>query len=398
MKQLIVPVAIIIALIAFFIIIDRKEFSGNVQKIAHVLPAETKTVAEVKPAEIKTVETKSAAETKSVEAKPVVEETKTDNPTESKPMGAEMSEEKTKPAAVPVLTKEQADALVERMKQEEEDAKKRGCVFYEDCFSSARNTNASANIQQTDNWSYVQRNDSSNATSLAKKQDYFTIESEAPLEYSFLEPLLEHTIYTYTLCCSARGEGTIVLSQNGQKEKFKEFSINTKVFETVACVLGDGTSLNKTIVPTISFQGDLQIESITLYQKKIKEQRTICLGSIEDISSVPDITKSDYPDCYYTAKLVVKEILDGTPAPQNIQLLIPAFLDNKIDPLSTIMKKGNWKVSIRPFSLATKEEQEIEQVDEIEAYLYTPYILVAATTSDIPETNASGIPILEGNG
>ena len=151
------------------------------------------------------------------------------------------------------------------------------------------------------------------------------------------------------------------------------------------------------IIPTISFQGNLEVESITLYQRDISNgQRTICLGSIESISGVPDIKKSNYPDCYYTAKFVVKEILDGKPVPRNIQMLIPAFLNKKIDPLSLIMKKGDWKVSIRPFSLASQTEQEIEQVDEIESYPYTPYILVAAIPSRIPEATESGIPILEG--
>ena len=160
--------------------------------------------------------------------------------------------------------------------------------------------------------------------------------------------------------------------------------------------MGDGSSLDTKIVPSITFQGDLQVESITLYQKEIHDQWTVCIGKIEDISNVPDIEQANYPDCYYTARFVVKDILDGKPAPQKIQLLIPAFLESRIDPLSTIMKKGYWKVSIRPFSLATKKEQEIEQVDEIESYLDTPYILVSAIAGNISEFYTSCIPVLEG--
>ena len=256
--------------------------------------------------------------------------------------------------------------------------------------------NVSFNIQQTVNWNYVAKDGESDTASIAKKmQNHFIISSEKPVEYVFSEPLYEYTIYQYSLCCDVKGNGKVILSQKDGKG-FKDFSIDSNIFETLVYTLGNGESFNTAIVPSISFQGDIQVESVSLQQKELNNQRTVCLGSIESISNVPDIKNANYPDCYYTAKLVVKDILDGNPAPQNIQLLIPAFLNNKIDPLSTVIKKGDWKVSIRPFSLASEEEQEIEQVDEIESYLFTPYILVAASPCSIPELTVSGIPILEG--
>ena len=297
------------------------------------------------------------------------------------------------PFAVPVVTAEEAKTLIDKIETEHEESLKRGWVFHEENFVFS--VNASPKILQTFNWRFVPKNEEEEANSSAKYLDYFTITSETPLEYHFVEPLLEQTLYSYTLCCSAKGKGTIVISQKGGKDS-KEFPIDSKTFETAVYRLGDGSTLNTKIEPEISFRGNLKIESITLHQKELNNQWTVCLGSIEEISNVPDIRQANYPDCYYTAKFVVKDILDGRPVPQNIQLLIPAFLNNKIDPLSKKMKQGEWKVSIRPFSLATKEEQEIEQVDEIESYLLTPYILVAATAYVIPELTVSGIPILEG--
>ena len=390
MKQIVLPVVIVVGLIVFFVIVDKKEFNhydGNLSAekksaVTNVGNKKPKTVSFSRVPPTTTTEpsgTTNAAATKHNEN----EISTTENKLEAKPI----------PVAVPVLSPAEAKALIERMGTEREEAKKRGWIFYEDRFFSVQN--AAANIQQTVNWIYAPKDNDSESTSYAKTEDYFTIKSKTPLEYHFVEPLFEHTIYNYTICCSARGNGKIIIFQKG-KNDFKEFSIDSNYFETVACVLGDGSSLNTQIIPAITFQGDLQIESITVYQKEINHQWTVCLGSIEDISNIPDINKSNYPDCYYTAKFVIKNILDGMPAPQNIQLLIPAFLDNKITPLSTIMKKGDWKISIRPFSLATKEEQEIEQVDEIESYLLTPYILVAADSNSLPEFNASGIPILEG--
>ena len=82
MKQLIVPIAIIVALIAFFVIIDRKEFSrhDDVQTVQSESPTsnrkptvsvpETKPVTDVKPA----VEAKPVAEAQPVtDPKPVTE-------------------------------------------------------------------------------------------------------------------------------------------------------------------------------------------------------------------------------------------------------------------------------------------------------------------------------------
>ena len=131
MKQLIVPVAIIVALIAFFVIIDRKEFNrhDDVQTVQSessmtnrkptVSVPETKPITEVKP----TVETKPVAETKPVtDSTPVTEANpkKDAKPAETKPVAetkpaetvAEAKlEDNPAPAAVPVVTAEEAEKL-----------------------------------------------------------------------------------------------------------------------------------------------------------------------------------------------------------------------------------------------------------------------------------------------
>ena len=404
MKQLIASIAIIVVLIVFFVFVCRQDFnhhdaaqtvqsgSSTTNRKPSVSVPEMSPFTGVTPA----IETMPAPEFKPmadqpavIEAKPVAEA----KPVDTMPFAKTKSEEKPVPAAVPVCSPEEAGLLAEKQEKEREETKKRGWVFYEEKFVTMRNV--SSNIQQTENWNYVAEDGESDTAPVAKKQDYFSIKTEKPIEYVFSEPLYEYMMYQYSLCCSVKGEGVVTLSRKGGDTP-KEFSIHSNTFEMLAYTLGNGESFDTRIVPSITFKGDMQIESITVQQKEIFNQGTVCLGSIESISNVPDINKTDYPDCYYTAKLVVKDILDGNPAPQNIQLLIPAFLNNKIDPLSAVMEKGNWIVSIRPFSLATEKEQEIERVDEIESYLFTPYILVAASPGNIPELTVSGIPILEG--
>ena len=142
MKQLIVPIAIIVALIAFFVIIDRKDFySGDDVTVQQETvtgqpptvttlkpvgqPAETKPV-EVKPTETNPVEAKPVIETKPTKTRPAesvpVAETKpaTTKPTETKPVAdhppvtmKESRKNKDKPVAIPVATREEAIRLNE---------------------------------------------------------------------------------------------------------------------------------------------------------------------------------------------------------------------------------------------------------------------------------------------
>ena len=306
-----------------------------------------------------------------------------------------------RPVAVPVLTQEEADALLEKMKQEEDDAKRRGIVFFQEKFlvvqgiADRKDDLMYKNIQETPNWTIVQKDIEGDAPNARKQGDYFSIQSNIPLDYSFVFPLSEHTMYCYTLSASAKGNGKVVLQEKNSDLK-QDFNVDSQMFETFVLPLGKANTFSQKIIPIVSFSGDLQIESITIQQKKINTDRTVCLGTIEAISKVPDIKKANYPDCFYTAQFLTKEIIDGTPIPETIQLLIPAFRNSKIDPLSKLMRKGNWKIAIRPFSSAPDDEQEIEQVDDLESYEFTPYILVDAITSDIPALHVSGIPILEG--
>ena len=398
MKQRIVLVAIIAVLVVFNIVRSGGfDPHDDAQTVRSPTTDRRNTTAEANPVESRPAAQTIAAETETAgdmpaDANPV---THSKPVTDAKPHIKEKPENTIAPVAVPVLSPEEVMLLVKKQEEEREEAKRRGYVFYEERFFSMKKVSSHQGIQQTVNWNYVPKDIESDSSVIARKQDYFTVNSETPLEYVFVEQLYEYTKYQYSLSCRVRGNGIVTLSRKDGKDP-KEFSVESDAFETLVYALGNGDSFNTGIIPSISFEGNIQVESISLQQKEINNQRTICLGSIESISNVPDIKKSDYPDCYYTAKFAIKDILDGNPAPQRIQLLIPAFLNNEIDPLSVIMKKGDWIVSIRPFSLATREEQQIEQVDEIESHLLTPYILVAADPCDIPELTVSGIPILDG--
>ena len=127
MKQLIAPIAIIVALIAFFVIIDRKNFysSGDVavqkedvrrkptsvttlKPVAGQATEPVKSiedVVEMKPTEGKSAKTKPVAETNPVEAKPAME-TKT---VETKPATVKPVEMKPVTDTKPIETKPVAE-------------------------------------------------------------------------------------------------------------------------------------------------------------------------------------------------------------------------------------------------------------------------------------------------
>lgn len=142
MKQIIVPIVIIAALIAFFVIVDRKEFSrhDDVQTVQSesttsnkkplVSVPEIKSENELKPAgktnlvanNKPVVETKSVAESKvSTDPKPM--ESMTDSVAEASPFEGDTSTKnvtetkKLMPTAVPVVNAEEAEKLNEEAKE-----------------------------------------------------------------------------------------------------------------------------------------------------------------------------------------------------------------------------------------------------------------------------------------
>ena len=152
MKSLIVPIAVIVSLIILFVIVDYKEFTRHnaIQSIQakdcapdKSYPSDCQHISvigggttKVKPTESKEPETHSlaqvdavpvveakptvshsTAETRLVEMRPVVE-TKIDMPAETKPVAETKSvaEEKLAPAAIPVMTAEEAEKLNEDAK------------------------------------------------------------------------------------------------------------------------------------------------------------------------------------------------------------------------------------------------------------------------------------------
>ncbi len=366
---------------------------------------ETKSVSETKPGETTpAVETKSAiaakpvAETKLADVKPVTET----KPAETKPVETmAVSEEKPAPVAIPVVTAEEAEKLNAEAVLFLEEYKKikdrLGKLLICENFAFSRNIDSKNTLVETNNWKLEKdsvEEDDSNTLSEIKNQ-IFTVKTKKQIKYNLIHPLYSYKKYQYNIMCKIRGVGLVVAGFNNQK---KEFNIQTQSYTIIATDFQDADLyFTESIKPFIKMQGDLQFESISIYRKVLFEDNVFCKGTISEITKVPLPEQANYPDCLYTAHFIVKEIIDGYPVPENIQLLIPAFRNYTPSDLSKTLTKGNWSLSIRPFEKASKIEQEIEQVDEIESYEYTPYLVNAANPLKTGYLDISGIPILKGS-
>lgn len=374
-------------------------------KTTETKPAETKPVSETKPGEITpTVETKSAiaakpvAETKLADVKPVTET----KPAETKPVETmAVSEEKPAPVAIPVVTAEEAEKLnaeaVLFLEEHKKIKNRLGKLLICENFAFSRTVDSKNTLVETNNWKLEKdsvEEDDSNILSEIRNQ-IFSVKTKKQIKYNLIHPLYSYKKYQYNIVCKIRGVGLVVAGFNNQE---KEFNIQTQSYTIIATDFQDADLyFTESIKPFIKMQGDLQFESISIYRKVLFEDNVFCKGTISEITKVPLPEQANYPDCLYTAHFIVKEIIDGYPVPEDIQLLIPAFRNYTPSDLSKTLTKGNWSLSIRPFEKASKIEQEIEQVDEIESYEYTPFLVNAANPLKTGYLDISGIPILKGS-
>ena len=115
MKQLIAPIAIIAALIVFFVVVDRKEFNhhDNVHAVRSESPTANRKLLVSVPETMHETEAMIAVETKSVEEKSVdtVQKKKIRSLLKPSRHAGTEPEEKPVPVAVPVVTAEEAKLL-----------------------------------------------------------------------------------------------------------------------------------------------------------------------------------------------------------------------------------------------------------------------------------------------
>ena len=467
MKPVITIICLLIPLVILFVIINYKDFySGDdvpvqqetmtgrkpntvatlkpVEKLeikpAEVKPAEVKPVAETKPTEgeacrgenrrqgetetskiksteAKTAETKHVAETEPVETKPIVE---------TKPAELKPAEGKLAPAAIPVVTAEEAEklnaeALVEFERQEKirEKARQRlndgyGLTYAEN-FKEGRIVSLSkANEDQLIKKGYnldefkkreipkvwdIDISTIPSDTLFSNTGDgYSLVSDQGPLRLicKRFDGMRSSFIFEFSIRNIGNEECDVVFGVHNSgliKSGYIELDSETipsneeRQFEVELSVFEQLTS----IAPTLSIQGKAVVSEFNAYQKE-HDDFTIVEGEITERSALPDPKDTDYPNCRYTAHFVGNAIISGLSCNKELSLSIDGFQNKKVLNTNSLKAGDKVKCSIVPIDSIPDDLASIQEADELSLFTLDSY-LVTTVQKIASYTDTTYLPV-----
>lgn len=441
MKSVITAICLLIPLVIIFVIIDHKDFYlgddvvvqqetvtrtkpsttvlDPVEQPAETkpveVPTETKPVTEIKPTETKLAETKPVAE-----IKPPVAEM---NSAEKKPA----AQEKSAPAAVPVVTAEKArtlnvEALAELERQEKRIAAEKllGSGEFALVFSDHFNGDKSPLLSKT--FEDILKEKGYDVDEFKKRRipsdwtiEYYTIPADTSFRttddgYSIVSPK-ESICFIGQRMNGMRSSFRIELTVKNLSDEESEVSlgihntgpvknghntlvtekINSKEIKTIKVELSVFEQF-ALIAPTVSVKGSIVLTDLSIYRRDYDEF-TIVEGEIIERSALPAPEDTDYPDCRYTAHFVGKTILSGMPCNKELALSIDGFLKKKL--LPTTIKPGDKircaiiPVASLPDDLASIQEADDLSLFNLDSYFVTSYYIISSYSDFSTNYNAS---------
>lgn len=455
MKSVIIAICLLVPLVIIFVVIDRKDFySGDDLAVQQETvtrkpptvttlkpveqPAETKPV-EVKPTETKPVETKPVIETKPTETRPAesvpvakmkpadVKPTETKPVVETKTAETMLFEEKLAPAAIPVITAEEAEklnveafVLFEKLKKIRAKERQRlergyGLAFSEQFKDYKKVSLSKTNEEQLSKKGYdldeFKKREIPNVWSL----DYSTIPSDANFQitndgYTIdsahdvirftgqrLNGMRSSFLFELTIKNNSDKESEITFGvhnfgilKNGYKHLISE-TLHSKEEKTIEAELSVFEQL-ASIAPTISVKGNITLSDLTIYRKD-HDDFSIIEGEIVERSTLPDPKDTDYPDCRYTAHFMGNAILSGMPCNKELALSIDGFLNKKILPTNSLKAGDKIKCAIVSVDSIPEELASIQEADDLslftlDSYLVTTYAKITSYTDFTRNYNA----------
>jgi hypothetical protein len=164
------------------------------------------------------------------------------------------------------------------------------------------------------------------------------------------------------------------------KKSFPEIKINK--FGSYYSYLDMSNKPDGSVRLALAIKGDMKISKIALYPLNNAgyEFQSTIEGEILAISKVPSVKKTNYPDCYYTAKLRVHNILSGQAVPRIVQLVIPAFYNYKLTPFTALKKGDKLQLRICPFEKISKKAKSIQQADDLAMFEFEKYFVLGSQT------------------
>lgn len=147
----------------------------------------------------------------------------------------------------------------------------------------------------------------------------------------------------------------------------------------------------------IKIMGDITINEIKVFtNNNNQDDRTLVDGEIIEITEAPSPQGANYPDCFYTAKFRIHNILRGESCPQTVLLLIPAFRNFRKSIYNGSIKKGQLlKTYIKSFDKLSDDEKRTQQADDLQLFDLQQFVLCGATKIKSYKSDVNVIPFSE---
>ena len=197
--------------------------------------------------------------------------------------------------------------------------------------------------------------------------------------------------HRYILRFIMEGKGTVkagyfTYPMPGKKglSQMKEYRCTTdSSVITVEEVLDPTTEMgHRDLRLAFTLSGDLTLRNFCLKRLPLPEGETIAEGHLEAVSKLPVPEKSDYPDCYFTAKIKLEKILSGKPVPQDMQLVIPGFYGKKATEYAKFKSGDIVRVKLVKFDSLDDKRKSIQQADDLNIFDLENYFVVGAAKTN----------------
>ena len=141
--------------------------------------------------------------------------------------------------------------------------------------------------------------------------------------------------------------------------------------------------------------GELTLRDFCLKRLPLPEGETIAEGHLEVVSKLPVPEKSDYPDCYFTAKIRLEKILSGKPVPQDMQLVIPGFYGRKATEYAKFKSGDIVRVKLVKFDSLDDKRKSIQQADDLNIFDLENYFVIGAAKTNAVSPGENVIDLIQ---
>lgn len=145
------------------------------------------------------------------------------------------------------------------------------------------------------------------------------------------------------------------------------------------------------IAPTLAVQGSAILKNFYVYQKN-HDDFTIVEGEITERSALPAPEDTDYPDCRYTAHFVGNAIISGLSCNKDLSLSIDGFRNETLLNTNSLQTGDKIRCAIVPIDSVPDDLASIQEADELSLFTLDSYL--ATTIQKISSyTDTTYLPV-----